>query len=66
MLSDVMEHFGLSKSFAQVDGFETDHHRQLLKDLTIAIDSTVSLPCASKLRRVPDLIAGRPRPCRDR
>ena len=37
MLSDVMEHFGLSKSFAQVDGFETDHHRQLLKDLTIAI-----------------------------
>ena len=24
------------------DGFETDHHRQLLKDLTIAIDSTVS------------------------
>lgn len=37
MLSDVMEHFGLSKSFRQVDGFETDHHRQLLKDLKIAI-----------------------------
>jgi type II secretory pathway predicted ATPase ExeA len=37
MLSDVMEHFGLSKSFVQADGFETDHHRQLLKDLKIAI-----------------------------
>jgi type II secretory pathway predicted ATPase ExeA len=37
MLSDVMEHFGLSKSFAQVDGFETEHHCQLLKDLKIAI-----------------------------
>lgn len=38
MLSGVMEHFGLSKSFAQAEGFETDHHRQLLKDLKIAID----------------------------
>jgi len=37
MLSDVMEHFGLSKSFAQAEGFETDHHRQLLKDLKVAI-----------------------------
>ena len=37
MLSDVMEHFGLSKSFRQVDDFETEHHRQLLKDLKIAI-----------------------------
>jgi len=37
MLSDVMEHFGLSKTFAQAEGFETDHHRQLLKDLKIAI-----------------------------
>ena len=37
MLSGVMEHFGLSKSFAQAEGFETDHHRQLLKDLKIAI-----------------------------
>jgi type II secretory pathway predicted ATPase ExeA/predicted XRE-type DNA-binding protein len=37
MLSDVMEHFGLSKTFTQVEGFETDHHRQLLKDLKIAI-----------------------------
>ena len=37
MLSDVMEHFGLSKSFGQVTDFETDHHRQLLKDLKIAI-----------------------------
>jgi len=37
MLSDVMDHFGLSKSFAQVDDFETDHHLQLLKDLKLAI-----------------------------
>jgi type II secretory pathway predicted ATPase ExeA len=37
MLSGVMEHFGLSKSFVQAEGFETDHHRQLLKDLKIAI-----------------------------
>lgn len=37
MLSGVMEYFGLSKSFAQAEGFETDHHRQLLKDLKIAI-----------------------------
>ena len=37
MLSDVMDHFGLSKSFAQAEGFETDHHNQVLKDLKIAI-----------------------------
>ncbi|HEY5868267.1 MAG TPA: AAA family ATPase [Candidatus Tectomicrobia bacterium] len=37
MLSGVMEHFGLSKSFAHAEGFETDHHRQLLKDLKISI-----------------------------
>ena len=37
MLSDVMEHFGLSKSLRQVDDFETEHHRQLLKDLKAAI-----------------------------
>lgn len=37
MLSGVMEHFGLSKSFAQAEGFETDHHRQLLKDLKLTI-----------------------------
>ncbi len=37
MLSDVMEHFGLSKSFGQATDFETDHHRLLLKDLKIAI-----------------------------
>jgi len=37
MLSDVMEHFGLSKSLRQVDDVETEHHRQLLKDLKVAI-----------------------------
>src|SRR4029453_6699328 len=37
MLSDVMEHFGLSKSLRHVDDFETDHHRQLLQALKVAI-----------------------------
>ena len=37
MLSDVMEHFGLDKSLRQAGHFETDHHRQLLKDLRAAI-----------------------------
>jgi type II secretory pathway predicted ATPase ExeA len=37
MLSDVMEHFGLRKNLCQVDFFETEHHRQLLKDLKAAI-----------------------------
>lgn len=37
MLSGVMEHFGLSQSFNQAEGFETDHHRQVLKDLKIAV-----------------------------
>src|SRR5687768_405495 len=37
MLSGVMEHFGLSQSFKQAEGFETDHHRQVLKDLKIAV-----------------------------
>jgi len=37
MLSDVMEHFGLTKSLRQVDYFETEHHRQLLRELKAAI-----------------------------
>jgi hypothetical protein len=37
MLSDVMAHFGLTKSLRHVDYFETEHHRQLLKDLKAAI-----------------------------
>lgn len=37
MLSDVMEHFGFTRSVQQVDCFATDHHRQLLKDLKAAI-----------------------------
>jgi type II secretory pathway predicted ATPase ExeA len=32
-----MEHLGLSKSFVQAEGFETDPHRQWLKDLKITI-----------------------------
>src|SRR5262245_44772948 len=37
MLSDVMEHFGLTKSLRQVDYFETEHHRPLLRELKAAI-----------------------------
>ncbi len=37
MLSDVMDHFGLIHSFRQATDFATDHHRQLFKDLKIAI-----------------------------
>ena len=37
MLSDVMEHCGLSQSLRQAGYFETDHHRQLLRDLKAAI-----------------------------
>ena len=37
MLSDVMVHVGLTKSLRHVDAFETEHHRQLLKDLKAAI-----------------------------
>ena len=37
MLSDVMEHFGLTKSLRQVDYFETEQHRQLLRELKAAI-----------------------------
>ena len=37
MLSDVMAHFGLTKSLRHVDDFETEHHCQLLKDLKAAI-----------------------------
>src|SRR5215475_5447508 len=37
MLSDVMEHFGLTKRLRQVDYFETEHHRQLLRELKAAI-----------------------------
>jgi type II secretory pathway predicted ATPase ExeA len=37
MLSDVMAHFGLTKSLRHVDYFDTDPHRRLLKDLKAAI-----------------------------
>jgi type II secretory pathway predicted ATPase ExeA len=37
MLTDVMEHFGLSKSLHQVDYFTTEHHQQVLKELKAAI-----------------------------
>ena len=37
MLSDVMEHLGLTKSLRQVDYFETEHQRQLLRELKAAI-----------------------------
>ena len=37
MLSDVMEHFGLSKSLHPVAYYDSEHHHQLLKDLKAAI-----------------------------
>jgi type II secretory pathway predicted ATPase ExeA len=37
MLTDVMEHFGLTKSLHQVDYFATEHHHQVLKELKAAI-----------------------------
>jgi type II secretory pathway predicted ATPase ExeA len=37
MLSDVMVHFGLTKSLRHVDDFETEPHRRLLKDFKAAI-----------------------------
>ena len=36
MLSDVMEHFGLRRSLRQVGYFATEHHHQILKDLSVA------------------------------
>src|SRR4029078_3066973 len=46
MLSGVMEDFGLSRRFKQAEGFETDHHRQVLKDLKIAIYEGGIIACA--------------------
>lgn len=37
MLSDVMEHYGLNRDFSHAGYFETEHHRQLLKELKSAI-----------------------------
>jgi type II secretory pathway predicted ATPase ExeA len=37
MLTDVMAHFGFTKSLRQAGYFVTDHHQQLLKDLQAAI-----------------------------
>ena len=37
MLSDVMTHFQLVKEFRNVGYFETDHHKQIFRELKIAI-----------------------------
>ena len=37
MLTEVMEHFGLTKTLRQAGYFETDHHQRLLKDLKATI-----------------------------
>lgn len=37
MRADVMEHFGLHKSFTQCDYYETEHYRQLFNDIKTAI-----------------------------
>jgi hypothetical protein len=60
MLSDVIEHFGLRNNLRQVDFFETEHHRQRLKDLNAAIyeGGIVAVPgsntsCAGRLGKRP-------------
>jgi type II secretory pathway predicted ATPase ExeA len=37
MLSDIMDHFGLARGLRQVGYFETEHHKQLIKELEAAI-----------------------------
>lgn len=37
MLTEIMDHFGLARGLRQVGYFETDHHKQLLKELEAAI-----------------------------
>jgi type II secretory pathway predicted ATPase ExeA len=39
MLGDVLDHYGLAREFRNAGYYETDHHRQLLKDLRAAIRS---------------------------
>jgi type II secretory pathway predicted ATPase ExeA len=39
MLSDVLDYYGLAKELRTAGFYETDHHRQLLKDLRAAIRS---------------------------
>lgn len=39
MLSDVLDYYGLAKELRTAGFYETDHHRQLLKDLRSAIRS---------------------------
>ena len=37
MLTEIMDHFGLARGLRQAGYFETDHHKQLLKELEAAI-----------------------------
>ncbi len=37
MLTEVMEHFGLARDFLTAGYYETDHHRQLIKDVKASI-----------------------------
>ena len=59
MRSDVMEHFGLSKSLRQVDDCETDHHRPLLKELKVAIQAGGSMALTGILGRGKTVFLGR-------
>lgn len=38
MLSDVMEFYGLTRDFERVGYFETDHHKQIFKEIKSAIE----------------------------
>src|SRR5919108_6314945 len=37
MLTDIMDHFGLAHGLRQAGYFETDHHKEVLKELEAAI-----------------------------
>jgi type II secretory pathway predicted ATPase ExeA len=65
MLSEVLEHFGLARDLLLVDYFETDHHRQLIKEVRatiltgrlIAIAGVVGSGKTKLLRRLQDELA---------
>lgn len=50
MLSDVMEYYGLAKEFRTAGFYETDHHRQIVKELRAAIRSGGLIALAGVVR----------------
>ncbi len=64
MRSEVMEHYGLTKEFRKAGYYETEHHRQLLKDLRaavkqgafVALSGIVGSGKTTLLKRLQDLL----------